>query len=153
MHICIYVYVYMYVCMKACMYMSLCICMYVCMYVCTFIFFLFQQSVEGQSVASPFIAATVDEQGMYVCMYVCRDGGVWAYWYIYVCMYVGVYADGSASSVTYLLDKVRKNKRQRGEFENSVHVCMYVCMYGVCMYCRCYGFQWQLPECFEPGMW
>jgi len=59
---------------------------------------------------------------MYVCMY--------------VCMFVGVYADGSASSVTYLLDKVRKNKRQRGEFEYSVYVRMYVYMYvcGVCMY-------------------
>ena len=47
-------------------------------------------------------------------------------------MYVGVYADGSASSVTYLLDKVRKNKRQRGEFEYSMYLCMYVHVY-VCM--------------------
>ena len=62
------------------------------MYVCMFIFFLFQQSVEGQSVASPFIAATVDEQGMYVCMYVCMYVRMEVYEhtdiFMYVCMYV-----------------------------------------------------------------
>ena len=106
----------MYVCMSMCVYLCMYVFVYVCMYVSMYVRLYFSYSSNRWKARVLLLLLSPPPWMSKVCMDGGMDGGICFCMLIYVCMYVGVYADGSASSVTYLLDKVRKNKRQRGKF-------------------------------------